>query len=388
MYAVLSRGGWMPFEEEPSKKETPEQEPGENGIEGQEVPSIFNRVNNFFGWLGQLINEQAQLDAHLEDVPHPPLKTVHQISKSLQTTSEVIANAERICENLEEVKKRLTCEFGASASSFISKCIDPMIEHARALIYALNNADHEANPTNGVLEQAIESVELYSQFRDEKKLKKKIVQIAQGFIKQSIDKDMEVLANYKSQALNHCKLSDLERQEAEFHLDRFLYPIVSELLGMAESRVETDDLHAFFVWKTNVDERRNSLVELGLLTIDAIKGDKDSGMYITDEEGDEIVLEEPFSDLVKHKIEDSSLAMSFLATLEDRVHDIANRLEVADPEDSQYVDEVSQLLEYLKVDAERLASLSAHTKHILDNFKALRESILSAEAEVNRLKSR
>lgn len=362
-----------PSPKKPSEEELREKEEKEGGF------SIISNVNNFFGWLGDLITEQARIDAQTGQSP-PPIPKIHSVSK----TGEVIATAQKICDNLEEVKKRLGLEFGATAASFISKCIDPMIDHARQLIGALQNVDNQNGPI--ALDQAIESVELYSQFRDEKKLYKKIVQVAQGIIKQSIDKDIEILVNYKQQALERCSRPEQEKRESEVHLDRFLYPIISELLGMAESKLVTDDLHAFFVWKNNVDERRNALVELGLLTIDAIKGDSTASMFITDDDGEEIEIEEPLTDFLKHQLEDTSLAMSFLSTLEDRANEIFTRIEVVGFEDEHSIDEISQLIEYLKIDADRLASLAAHTKHVLDNFKALRESILSAEAMLNQRK--
>lgn len=375
-------GELMTLEEGPESKKPSEEEVRQNE-EGEKNASIIAHVNNFFGWLGDLITEQARIDALVEPSP-PPIQTAHHVSRVLQKTSEVIANAEKICNNLEDVKTRLSLEFGVTAATFISKCIDPMIDHARQLIKALHSSDH----TNGskVIDQAIESVELYAQFSDEKKLYRKIVQNAQSVIKQSIDKDIEILANYKQQALDASDSAEQEKAECEFQLDRFLYPIVSELLGMAESNLITDDLHAFFVWKSNVDERRNSLVELGLLTIDSLRGSSRTPDIITDEEGEEIPIDEPLSDIFKQQLEESSLAMSFLSSLEDRVNQVFTRLELIEFEDEQSLDEITALLEYLKVDTDRLAKLSSHTKHVVDNFKALKESILSAEALVNRRK--
>lgn len=346
---------------------------------GDAKRSVFSHVGNFFGWLGELITEQARIDAQKEDAK-PPLHILREITLQQQKTSEVIENAETICLHLDEIKQRLNQEFGSTASGFISKCIDPMIEHARHLTKALREPAREETHLNNLLNQAIESVELYSQFSDEKKLKKRIVHVAQGLIKQSIDKDLEVVANYKRQALRKCGWKNHEREEREFELDGYLYPIISELIGMGESKQVTDDLHAFFVWKSNVDDRRNSLLELVFLTIDAMTHQEEPvALLHSDDEDGEIVLEEPFSDLVKHQLENSSFSMSFISTLEDRVNDVFLRIDDIHFRDTQSIDLVEQLLEYIKVDAERFSQISNHTKHVLDSFKSIKESIQRAE---------
>ncbi len=346
--------------------------------------SVFSHVGNFFGWLGQLISEQARVEAERKSEV-PPVHIMREITLQQQRTSEVIENADTICLHLEEIKQKLTQEFGASSATFISKCIDPMIEHARYLTNALKNPQNgKEKHLNNLLSQAIESVELYSQFSDEKKMKKRIVQVAQGLIKQSIEKDLEVLSKYKVHALDAKKLRGEEREFYEFKIDGYLYPIISELIGMGESRLITDDLHAFFVWKANVDERRNSLVELGLLTIDAMTNpehEQVAARPISADDDDEVVLEEPFPELVKHQLEASAIAMSYLSTLEDRVNDIFSRLGEDLP-----IDQIEPLLEYLKLDAERFQGLSNQTKHVLDSFNELRENILRAEQLISSKK--
>ncbi len=255
-------------ENDPSEEEIPSQK--EHFQEEQERKrSVFAHVGNFFGWLGELINEQARLDAQKEDDP-VPLPSARDFNLQQQNIGEVIAKVEAICNNLDEVKEKLLSEFGSNAAGFISKCIDPMVNHARSLTYGLRDPQSEPKDLHSLLSQAIESVELYSQYSDEVKLKKRIVQVAQDLIKQAIDKDLEILANYKQSAIQNSPWNAEERQVEECKIDGCLYPVVSELLGMSGSRLETDDLRAFFVWKSTVDDRRNSLVELGLLTIDAM----------------------------------------------------------------------------------------------------------------------
>lgn len=373
----------MPFdkeEQQPSFDEKPEEAEDEQD-EQEPIPNItvLSRVGTFFGWLGELINEQARVDAQ-EKAIDPPLHIIHEIKLRQQKTSEVIDNAKIICKHLEEIKERLSLEFGSSAGAFISKCIDPMILHANELICALEEPPAGNGDTlQNLLEQAIESVELYSQFSDESKLKRKIVQVAQSFIKQTIDKDLEVLANYKHHAFEICSFSTEEKQTKEFQLDRHLYPIVSELMGMSESRLETDDLHAFLVWKTSVDDRRNSLLELGFLTIDAMLGGNEVATTIATNEDEGVVLEQPFGELLKQQLEENSLAMSFLSTLEDRASDIFERIEGNAFTDKDSLDTVQQLLEYLKLDAERFEAISAHTKNVIDSFHRLREDLLKVE---------
>lgn len=365
----------MSFNEDDPKKKP---DSGQESQPGDAKGSVFSHVSNFFGWLGELVTEQARIDAQKEEAK-PPLHILREITLQQQKTSEVIENAETICLHLDEIKQRLNQEFGSTASGFISKCIDPMIDHARHLTHALKEPVPQEVHLNNLLNQAIESVELYSQFSDEKKLKKRIVHVAQGLIKQSIDKDLEVIANYKKQAMIKSGWKNHEYQEREFQLDGYLYPIISELIGMGESKQITDDLHAFFVWKSNVDDRRNSLLELGFLTIDAMTHQEAPIMLVESDEEGEIVLEEPFSDLVKHSLENSSFSMSFLASLEDRVNDIFRKIDDVHFADTESLDVVEQLLEYLKIDAERFVQISTHTKRVLDSFKSIKESIRHAE---------
>ncbi len=382
-FVFIARDG-MPLEETDSEEKS---DLKQDVTSKSAKRGVFSHVGTFFGWLGDLISEQARIEAQKEDAK-PPLHIRCEISHQRQNISEVIINAETICTHLDEIKISLTSQFGSAASCFISKCIDPMIDHARHLIKALKEPATQSDSINTLLNQAIESVELYSQFNDEVKLKQRIVLVAQGFIKQSIDKDLEVLANYKRDAIIKSGWSNEEKQSCEFQLDGYLYPMISELIGMAESRVITDDLHAFFVWKSNVDERRNSLVELGFLTIDAmIKTNEQTDVMRYDDEDDEIVLEEPFDQLIAHQLENSSLAMSYMATLEDRVSDIFVRLEDLHFKDASSVDVVEQLLDYLKVDAERFRTISTHTKHVLDSFKTIKQNIIKAESLLLEKKS-
>jgi hypothetical protein len=364
-------------------------------IDKQELPpddasdskrSVFTHVGNFFGWLGELITEQARIDAQREEAK-PSSDILREITLQQQKTSEVIENAETICAHLDEIKQRLNQEFGATASCFIAKCIDPMIDHARYLTKALKEPSREQGHLKDLLSQAIESVELYSQFSDERKLKKRIVHTAQGLIRQSIDKDLEVLANYKLDAIKKSGWKNSEREQKEFQLDGYLYPILSELIGMGQSQHVTDDLHAFFVWKSTVDDRRNSLVELGLLTVDAMTNTLQSTSIEPRDDEEEVVLEEPFSELVMHALEKSSMAMSFMATLEGRVSDIFIRLNDTASQDTGSIDTLEELLDYLKVDAERFSKLTSHTKHVLDSFVALKEQILLAEHLLSQKRS-
>ena len=191
-----------------------------------------------------------------------------------------------------------------------------------------------------------------------------------------------MLANYKKNALDRADWVGEEREKNEFRLDSYLYPIISELVGLSQSDLMTEDLHAFFIWKSNVDDRRNSLVELGFLTIDAMIHSNESVLTVKIGEDEEIVLEEPFSKLVQTQLEKSSIDMSFLSSLEDRVSDIFRRIDNACLQDKDSLKEIKQLLEYLKVDAERFQQISDHTKQVLDSFNSIKQAIQQAESRL------
>src|SRR5205085_11711951 len=133
---------------------------------------------------------------------------------------------------IDELKKRLVNEYGGSVSSFIIKSIEPMISQARRLIEDLSNPNQKSEGFQDLLQQAVISVELYSQFSDETKLIRKIIQEAHQFTRNSIDKDIEVLANYKRQALEDSSLSSGEKEEQSSKLALFLDPVINELRGI------------------------------------------------------------------------------------------------------------------------------------------------------------
>lgn len=331
----------------------------------------------FLDWVGGIIMAGGLAGSGEQVLP---LTALHDVSLRQQQSKEVVETAKKVCDDLEEVKKRLSLEFGKKAVAFISKCIDPMIFHARELINDLSREQPKEGSFSDLLAQAIESVELYSQFSDESRLKRKIVQDAQGFIRQSIEKDMEMVENYKQQAFDNSKSVDEERQEREKLVDRFLYPILAELKGMANSKVETDDLHAFFIWKTSVDDRRNALIELAFLTTDGIV--KENGAKSTLEPEDELL---EISD-VDQKLQEYAYILSILSHLESQVAEYIGLLENLPQGDVETLLLIEQLLIDLKNDAFRFTSVPVDSIKIQNDFKLLRETIQKAETLVSERK--
>jgi hypothetical protein len=223
----------------------------------------------FMKWIDRCINEQGISE---KDPPGDPkgisMREGHSITFE-QTQEEVIVRAKDIAQELENVKRKLTEDFEEVNQSFVSKCIDPMISQITTLIKDLEEHSGKIEGLQDLLEKAIANVELYDQFHDEKKLKKKIILEAERLVKQSITKDREVLTNYKIQAVESLQLSSDEKEKRLVLVDRFLHPIMIELGSMLEHFPNTNDLQEFFSWKAQIDDRRSSLVELGLLTTDA-----------------------------------------------------------------------------------------------------------------------
>src|SRR5262249_12262141 len=145
----------------------------------------------------------------------------------------------------------------------------------------------------------------------------KIVDDAQLFINQAIKNDLEMLENYKMHLLDALPCPESEKSAREKLIDRFLFPINAELKGIAMAKMDTDDLHAFFIWKTNVDERRNALVELALLTVDGLLQDNTQNNTIiravSEEDEQTIEIEE-----VDQKLQEYSYILSILSHLESQ----------------------------------------------------------------------
>jgi hypothetical protein len=240
----------------------------ENKSEKKQISKVRMHFTLFMRWIGQCINEQVQLGQDKGESQKVSMTIGHSITME-ERQEEVIARAKAIVEELESVKRKLTNDFEGAMQSFVSKCIDPMIVQIYSLIQGLERHNGKIEGFEDLLEKAIVNVELYDQFHDEKKLKKKIIQEAELLVKQSINKDIEILKNYKLQAIDTLHISSQEREMRLILVDRFLHPVMTELAGMLEQVPNTHDLHEFFSWKSRIDDRRSSLVELGLLTTDA-----------------------------------------------------------------------------------------------------------------------
>jgi hypothetical protein len=365
----------MPVAPRPPDRGIPEQTPVPEssgvGKSARDEAAKNQPFSRFFDWLGKIIMDEAKVETWNDD--HlPPLTALHEITLRQQRTEEVVETAKNVCADLEEVEKRLSLEFGSKAASFISKCIHPMIIHAKELIADLTTESNKDDSYSSLLEKAIESVELYSQFSDESRLKRKIVEDAQVFIRQTIEKDMEMLQNYKKHALDKAEISTSEKKERAKLIDRFLYPIFSELKGMAISKVETDDLHAFFIWKTSVDDRRNALVELAFLTTDGLVGDSEP-VEPEDEESSFGISE------VEQKLQEYAYILSILSHLESQAAEFIIHLENLPEGDFETLLLIEQLLIDLKNESNGFTALPVDSIKIRNDFVQLQKSIQRAE---------
>lgn len=374
----------MPVAPRPPDRGIPEHHPPSES-QGASKPAKGDPIKSppfsrFFDWLGKIIMDEAKVEAS-NDEHLPPLTALHEITLRQQRTEEVVETAQNVCADLEEVEKRLNLEFGSKATSFISKCIHPMIVHARELIADLTTDVNKDDSYSGLLERAIESVELYSQFSDESRLKRKIVEGAQVFIRETIEKDMEMLQNYKKHALDESGLSISEKKERAKLIDRFLYPVFSELKGMAISKVETDDLHAFFIWKTSVDERRNALVELAFLTTDGLIGE--SAPVDSEDEENSFGISE-----LDQKLQEYAYILSILSHLESQVAEFTILLENLPEGDFETLLLIEQLLIDLKNESNGFTSLPVDSIKIRNDFMQLQKSIQRAEGLVQMQKEK
>ena len=285
--------------------------------------SIFS---NILDWLGRLILDQTKKE--VEPTELQSFARQHEISLKKVQLSKVKENAKRAIANLEQTKERLRSEFGQSASSFIAKSLDPKICHIHELVDKLAHSVHEEGDSfQNFLHHAVEYVHYYEEL-DEQKLKRRIIHDAHALILQAIDKDLDMLANYKKQALDALDCSNEERHAREELINRFTLPVLLEIRDIANATFQIDDLHAFFVWKTAIDDKRNSLVELGLLTIDTLTFEQKPIPALDEQqreqqgeqqgEKQELELEAP---LQSDEQDTDQLTQRFVSLLESRMQD-------------------------------------------------------------------
>ncbi|MBS0654156.1 MAG: hypothetical protein JSR46_00105 [Verrucomicrobia bacterium] len=340
---------------------------------------FFSHVSNFFTWLGELITEEAKSEAQQADPPIT-LKKSHVIALTQHHPEEVKKRAQSICEKLNEFKKQLTVKFEGNTGSFVGKSVDTMISKARNIVENLHTRDVESGEFRDFLAQAVVEVDLYSQLNTESKIKKKIIQEAMDFIKQSIEKDIAVLTNYKLHSVTDLQISSEEKTVHCSKLDQFLAPVISELKGICEYQFHSTDLEAFFNWKVNVDERRGALVELGLLTIDALTSPfRVQEVVVIDLESGISELLEAEAAAMETQVEDYSLSLSVLASLEDRVTTCFELLQQISSEDMESLKLLQQLFSDLKVESAGLADFEAESPSIQKGFQSLQESIQKAD---------
>jgi hypothetical protein len=237
--------------------------PEKNGDSQDPLPlSPSEKVSFIAGiraWLETVISDEAQVEpSQLQQ----KFLSSHSVFIYTERQDRLVHDATRILKDLEEAKRRLLEQFGSSASCFLSKCLDPMIAHLKGLVDGLQVQKVSEGSFEQFLQNAIECVQYYSGL-DETKLKLRIVKDAHALVRAAIEKDMEILLNYKEEVLGDTSLEDEKLKELRI--------ILSQLNTLKESSINTNSLHEFFSWKSRIDEERNGLIEMGFLMIDMLK---------------------------------------------------------------------------------------------------------------------
>jgi len=187
--------------------------------------------------------------------------------------AKTVENAAAIAASLNLLKERLLIEFGQSSHSFIAKTIDPMVLHVKKIVEELTARQQlklDSIEGEDALKKAIDSVSLYTQFSDEKKLRKKIVHETVQAVRRAIEKDCEILKNYELYFLQNEVVLTQDRDQIEELLKRKLEAIFHEFAKLQQQEYQDDDLRKLFLWKSQIDMQRGALTELGLFTVDSI----------------------------------------------------------------------------------------------------------------------
>jgi hypothetical protein len=226
----------------------------------EQKKTLFSEMSRLFHSFSQLLKEHAKTttikEAHVE---------AHD--KKLE---DMLTHAQNIAQGLSKLKEELFHEVGDVSYNYVAKSLDPIIDQAMRIIEDFREGKKATN-TQDVLNRAIYTAQLYSQFRDEKKLRRKIIKESIGVLRSAIEKDSHVLHRYYNGALESSKSATPEIIDK---VKRQLEPIFHGFQELLLSKIDTDDLKEFFLWKAKVDHKRAELIESGLSIIDSLFGEQ------------------------------------------------------------------------------------------------------------------
>jgi len=220
--------------------------------------SLFVEFGRLFREIAHVLKESpkaAELKAEHTAFAHPRI-------------SELLEKAEKIALDLQKFKEELFREYGTASYNFVSKSIDPMIDGAFRLIEEFRANTQKKGPDE-LFARAVASAQLYTQFGDEKKLLRRIIQEGISAMRLAIDRDIQLLRHYQHHSAQEL---DPERQLDLETLDAELEPCLAKFHALALEKVPTGNLKEFFLWKAHVDEKRSALAEEGFLIIDTYFG--------------------------------------------------------------------------------------------------------------------
>ena len=357
-----------PLQPEEERKEKAEKNGGEQ--------SLFSRISRFFGFIAKEAGEGM-----LSSDPVPTFFKEAHVIYPIRKTRELVEAADRVIKSLMHVKEELSKEFGPMASQFIMKSIDPMIAHASEIAKDLSEKEGSPFASSTIFQQALRSVGLYSELSNEKKLRRKIVNEAIQAIREAIEKDCQILRRYE-----HYAEDDLEGITDEFlhNLNRKLEPVFHEFHLLQLAKFTSDDLREFFLWKSQIDDRRAGLLELGLTTIDSHFSSLKSGRHRTEEEDEEPHFLPQFS-AVEKDIIDSSHDLATIANLEERALQFSELIQDMTSFSPESFLQLDQLLANLKEETKQLKMASHPSTY--DSFKALHEALHRAEKMLRKWRS-
>jgi hypothetical protein len=221
--------------------------------------TLFSEMSRLFHSFSELLKEHAKTTS---------IKGAH-IEAHDKKLEEMLLKAQQIAQGLEQLKEELFHEVGDVSYNYVAKSLDPIIEQAMRIIEDFREGK-KANSTQDVLNRAIFTAQLYTQFRDEKKLRRKIIKESIGVLRGTIEKDSHVLHRYYNGALEASKIETPELIDKVKHQ---LEPIFQTLHELLLEKIDTDDLKEFFLWKAKIDHKRAELIERGLSIVDSLLGE-------------------------------------------------------------------------------------------------------------------
>jgi hypothetical protein len=233
--------------------------PGHHGSQLPEVPeeksvsshSWLTPIRSVISWFSELLSHQ---------------KTPKEIVSGrviVHSSPNLVQRAREAVERMESSKHAFVRSGGAQAEAFADRYIEPVFERAKQLIERVEKGEPLHTP-----EGAARSLEILALANDPDRLYTKIFDSIVQKTTNAILEDMMFLMSYPSEAIEDSLVDSHDRAPLLRQIEQSLVPVLRELELLISHSPTSDDFHALFQWRQDLDMRRQQLHDAGMRIID------------------------------------------------------------------------------------------------------------------------